>query len=184
MNQTCQQWIRFTLVLLLASGCGNLALAETETLQPISPTTAEPSSLAALHVGQHAFNAGNYKQAFVHWQTLATQGHTDAQVFLGLAYAKGWGVDRSPKLARLWYRKAAEQGNTSGQFLLGLELIDGQRTEHATGVMWLQRAAEQGDSSAQVFLDKARARGWFRDVAPAASDRDIATLALPGDNID
>jgi hypothetical protein len=189
VNHTDRQLIRFALITLIF-WCGNpaLVLAETQTSQQLSPppATIESSLSADLHIGQRAFNAGDYAQAFTLWQNLAAQGHANAQIFIGLAYANGWGVGKSPKLARLWYRKAAEQGNASGQFLLGLELIGGQRVERATGVAWLRRAAELGDSSAQHFLDKARTRGWFKDVAKEAptSHDHVATLALPSDDAD
>ena len=105
-----------------------------------------------LQDGQNAFNAGNYDLAFAHWQTLATQGHADAQVFVGLSYANGWGVDKSTKLASHWFKKAALSENASGQFLLGLYLITGKDADLPLGVMWLKRAAENGDESARRFM--------------------------------
>lgn len=117
-----------------------------------------------LQDGQNAFNAGNYDLAFAHWQTLATQGHADAQVFVGLSYANGWGVDKSTKLASHWFKKAALSENASGQFLLGLYLITGKDADLPLGVMWLKRAAENGDESARRFMKKAKKRGWFKDV--------------------
>lgn len=117
-----------------------------------------------LQDGQDAFNAGNYDLAFAHWQTLATQGHTDAQVFVGLSYANGWGVDKSTKLASHWYKKAALSENASAQFLLGLYLISGNDADLPRGVMWIRRAAKNGDESASRFMKKAKTRGWFKNV--------------------
>jgi TPR repeat protein len=129
---------------------------------------AEADPLAA---GQAAFNTGDYALAFAKWSELATTGHSDAQVFIGLSYANGWGVAKSPKLARLWYQKAAANGNPSGQFLLGLYYIGSEdMAETATGLMWLRRAAANGDVSAQRFLKKARARGWFKELTPPPLD--------------
>lgn len=113
---------------------------------------------------QAAFNEGNYGLAFTLWSTRATQGHSDAQVFVGLSYANGWGVDRSPKMASLWYKKAALNENPSAQFLLGLYLISEKEADLSTGVMWLHRAAENGDNSAKRFLKKAKAHHWFKNV--------------------
>lgn len=138
------------------------------------PTSANPSIAnqgstqqvvtPRLQDGQAAFNRGNYDLAFSLWQTRATQGHSDAQVFVGLSYANGWGVNKNNKLASHWYQKAASNNNASGQFLLGLALISGKDADVATGVMWLRRAAENGDASAQGFLKKAKRRGWFDKV--------------------
>ena len=135
-----------------------------------------------LEDGQAAFNRGNYELAFSLWQTLATQGHSDAQVFVGLSYANGWGVNKSLDLARHWYRKAALNENASGQFLLGLHYINinGKNGNLATGIMWLRKAADNGDLSAQRFLKKAQERGWFDNHPPVEnkSKPTVASLAL------
>jgi len=134
-----------------------------------------------LEDGQVAFNSGDYNLAFSLWQTLATQGHTDAQVFVGLSYANGWGVDKNPKLASHWYQKAANNNNASAQFLLGLYFVSGNEADLTTGVMWLNRAADNGDISAKRFLKKAKKRGWFDRVPSnkqAPNKRNVETVAL------
>lgn len=139
--------------------------AEDSTKVATSKEVAKNTYVApTLQDGQNAFNAGNYDLAFAQWQTLATQGHTEAQVFVGLSYANGWGVDKDPRLASVWYKKAALKENASGQFLLGLYLISGDDADLSKGVMWLRRAAENGDESARRFMKKARLRGWFKNV--------------------
>lgn len=130
------------------------------------PLLAGIGKSQGLENGQQAFNAGNHAHAFALWQTEATRGNPQAQVFVGLAYANGWGVDKSPELAGIWYRKAAINNNTSGQFLLGLYYIQQQGDKRADGLHWLQRAAQGGDAEAQAFLDKGHAKGWFRDIQP------------------
>jgi hypothetical protein len=129
---------------------------------------------------QAAFNTGNYDLAFSLWQTRATQGHSDAQVFVGLSYANGWGVDKSIKLASHWYQKAANGNNASGQFLFGLYLISGKDADLPKGVMWLRRAAENGDTSAQGFLKKAERRGWFDKVPEIKQEKgnEVETIAM------
>ena len=130
--------------------------------------------------GQTAFNSGNYDLAFSLWQTLATQGHSDAQVFVGLSYANGWGVDKNTKLASHWYQKAAKSDNASGQFLLGLYLIGGNEIDLPVGVMWLRLAAENGDTSAKRFLKKAKRRGWFDKVPKIKQEKstEVETVAM------
>ena len=119
--------------------------------------------------GQKAFNAGNYTRSFSLWSTLATQGHADAQVFVGLSYDNGWGTQKSARLARVWYQKAADNNNSSGQYLLGLHYIQGSSADRAKGLMWLKRAAENGDISAQEFLQKGQQRGWFKGITPTVA---------------
>jgi len=135
-------------------------------------STLWASDVDKLAEGQAAFNAGNYQLAFAKWSALATTGHSDAQVFIGLSYANGWGVEKNPKLASVWYQKAAKNENPSAQFLLGIYYVTGDdNQETATGLMWLRRAAANGDESAQRFLDKARARGWFKELEPAKKSK-------------
>lgn len=128
--------------------------------------------------GQAAFNAGNYQLSFAKWSELATTGHSDAQVFIGLSYANGWGVKKDTKLARVWYEKAAKNDNPSGQFLLGVYHISSDdKMEVATGLMWLRRAAANGDDSAKRFLDRARERGWFKDIVSIPEQKQPTTEA-------
>jgi len=132
-------------------------------------SNAAAEKLSTLADGQAAFNAGNYRLSFSLWSTLATQGNTEAQVFVGLSYDNGWGTQRSAQLARVWYQKAAKKENTSGQYLLGLHFIQGTHAERAKGLMWLQRAADNGDNAAQEFIKKGKKRGWFKNIKPAAT---------------
>ena len=159
----------------------------TETLATTIKDTAKVNKQQAsklitpeLQDGQAAFNTGNYDLAFSLWQTRATQGHSDAQVFVGLSYANGWGVDKNTKLAGHWYQKAAKNDNASGQFLLGIYLISGKDADLPTGVMWLRRAAENGDTSAKGFLKKAKRRGWFDKVPRIKKEnhRKVETVAM------
>jgi len=134
--------------------------------------------VASLEDGQVAFNAGDYTLAFSLWSTLATQGDTEAQVFVGLAYDNGWGTPRSAPLARVWYQKAARNDNSSAQYLLGLQFIQGTNAERAKGLMWLQRAADNGDRAAQQFIQKGKKRGWFKGI-PALEAVPAAAKPLP-----
>lgn len=132
----------------------------------ILPTLAAADALSELQAGQRAFNAGDLDRSFTLWSTLATLGHADAQVFVGLSYQNGWGTTRSAKLAEVWYRKAARNNNASGQYLLGLQYIQGSAVDRSKGLMWLQRAAANGDIAAQQFIKKGEKRGWFSRITP------------------
>jgi hypothetical protein len=186
----------FLAISILAVGLciSNMARAEdsltTTTLATTTIDTAKTDKQQAteklitpeLQDGQAAFNTGNYDLAFSLWQTRATQGHSDAQVFVGLSYANGWGVDKNTRLASHWYQKAAKNDNASGQFLLGITLISGKDADLSTGVMWLRRAAENGDTAAQGFLKKAERRGWFDKVPHIKKEnhRKVETVAMAG----
>ena len=159
---------------------GEVANTQNTPSKIIATNTSQELITPQLEDGQAAFNSGNYDLAFSLWQTRATQGHSDAQVFVGLSYANGWGVDKNTKLASHWYQKAASNDNASGQFLLGLYLVTGKDADLPTGVMWLRRAAKNGDTSAQGFLKKAKRRGWFDKVPQIREEKHkkLETIAM------
>ena len=61
-------------------------------------------------------------------RALANQGHTDAQVSLGVMYAYGQGVPEGEVEAVKWYRKAVDQGLASAQNKLGKMYDEGALT--------------------------------------------------------
>ena len=142
------------------------------------PVHAFSGELKGLEAGQKAFNAGNFALSFTLWNTLATQGHADAQVFVGLSYQNGWGTEKSTQLAEVWYQKAAIKNNAVGQYLLGLRYIQGSDTSRAKGLMWLRQAASNGDDSAKQFLKKGQERGWFTNIIPEDVPSNLAPATL------
>jgi TPR repeat protein len=62
-----------------------------------------------------AYKKGNYATALRVMRPLAEQGLAQAQLNLGLMYAKGQGVPQDYAAAVGWFRKAAEQGQSVRQ---------------------------------------------------------------------
>ncbi|MDC0588606.1 sel1 repeat family protein, partial [Porticoccaceae bacterium] len=60
-----------------------------------------------------------------------------------------------------WYRKAADQGDASAQFNLGIMYANGEGVPEndSEAVKWYRKAADQGDTSAQSNLGYMYARG-------------------------
>ena len=91
-----------------------------------------------------------------------------------------------------WYRKAAERGVASAQFLLGMSYADGKGVaeDDAEAVRWYRKAAEQGLAEAQFNLgtayasgegiaeDDARAVKWYRKAAEQGDAMAQHNLAL------
>jgi hypothetical protein len=111
----------------------------------------------------------NVKEAMVWFQKAAEQGDSESQYMLGQLYEDGGmgklvqdsgGVERLappegdnaiPKdysLALLWYRKAAEQGNTDAQSHLGRLYEDGTGVpqDYSEAYFWANLAAATGSS--------------------------------------
>ncbi len=97
----------------------------------------------------------SYKLAF-HWHRLAVmQGHVSAQVVLGMFYDRGAeGVEQDYAEAAKWFKRAAEQGDASGQYRFSRMLILGRgiKRNYKEGYKWCKLAAEQGVAFAQNFV--------------------------------
>ena len=63
----------------------------------------------------------------------------------------------------MWFQIAAEGGNPSAQFFVGLHYLSSDNPELVPiGINWLVTAARNGEVSARQFLLKAKRRQWFQ----------------------
>ena len=97
-----------------------------------------------------------YKLAFPGLATLAEQGDSDAQRYLGCCYEYGDGVTKDLAKAVEWYRKSAEQGNADAQCNLGYcyEKGRGVTKNIKTALQWYRKAAAQGNDRAKNNLKR------------------------------
>ena len=110
----------------------------------------------------------------------AQGGDASSQMLLAILYNDGLGdVAQDDVEAVKWYRKAAEQGNVSAQWMLGRMYAKGEGVveNDAEAVKWYRKAAEQGLEIAQFNLartydtgqgvaeDDAEAVKWYRKAA-------------------
>jgi TPR repeat protein len=150
-----------------------------------APVRADP-----LHDAQAAYDRGKYAVALDLWQPLGEQGNPDAQAGLGSLYLGGYGVARDEAAAMAWFRKAAEQGHTGGQF--SVASLYYARKEYGPAASWYRRAAEQGNALAQIRLARMYAEGpglarddvqafkWFAVAMMRGSDSYARTNATKG----
>jgi TPR repeat protein len=91
----------------------------------------------------------------------ANAGDAASQILVGDALADGGGQPRTPrqlaadyKQAADWYRKAAIQGNVTGELRLAALYRDGKGVarDAAEASNWYRKAADQGDAGAQGTL--------------------------------
>ena len=99
--------------------------------------------------------ASTTEQSFVESKKRADSGAADAQVNLGLMYAKGEGVPKDAAKAVEWYQKAAVQGDEAAQFSLGLSYLigDGVPEDSVLAYAWLNLSAAQGNENAKGVRD-------------------------------
>jgi TPR repeat protein len=109
-----------------------------------------------------AFDKNDFRTALRLALPLAQQGDAKAQALVGLINYRGSrDMPRDLNEAANWFRRAAEQGNASGQFYLGTMCYQGQGVpqDYAEAAKWYRLAAEQGDPEAQYSLGVMYARG-------------------------
>jgi len=81
---------------------------------------------------------------------MAKLGDAEAQYNVGICYGKGIGVDKNEQKAFDWYLKAAKQGNTRAQTILGAVHV--ATHDYSEAIKWFKKAANQGSVEAQEFL--------------------------------
>ncbi len=105
-----------------------------------------------------AYQRGDHAKALPGLTTAAEAGDPLAQLYLGLAYYNGHGVEENDLVAFTWFWRAAEQGDAEGQYQLaymytyGFGIPEGEPDPEGKAVEWFTRAAEQGHAEAQFNL--------------------------------
>lgn len=95
---------------------------------------------AGFEEGVAAYKRGDYAAALRELRPLAEQGLAQAQLYLGVMYAKGWGAPQDQAESVQWYSMAARQGVSEA-------------------LKWFRMAAGQGDAEAQLLLGIMYAEG-------------------------
>lgn len=129
-------------------------------------------------------------------KTAAEAGDAEAQVRLGRCYLRGESVEKNRDQAMIWFRKAVEQGNATGQYCLGWTIMyekkDGTVTikNDPEGFSLLKKAAEAGNLDAMdrmglVYtmgvpgkIDNDEALKWYLKAAEAG---DVSAMVHCGD---
>ena len=136
--------------------------------------------------GLAAYNRRDFDGALKLWQPLADAGDVEAQYYLGIMYALGYGVAQDAATAAKWYRKAADTGLPKAQFRLArlYDLGQGVDEDSAQAMGWYRKAADQGYARAQFSLgllyyrgqgvprDYVQAHKWYSLAAAGFAKRD------------
>lgn len=118
-------------------------------------------------------------------RTGAENGNVQDQSDLGFRYSNGEGVPKNVPEAVKWWRKAADQGDTDSQYMLGATYYDGDEgipKDYAEALKWNKKAAAQGESGSLAMLgdayfdgcgvpkDNVKAHAWY-NLALAAGNK-------------
>ena len=101
-----------------------------------------------------AYNNQDYQTAVRIWQSYAAKGDVEAQYFLGVAYHKGHGVNKSLTQTIAWFRKAAQGEHSTAMFNLGYAYWTGIGVRQNLGraVDWWKKSANKDEAAAQYSL--------------------------------
>jgi hypothetical protein len=129
------------------------------------------AAVAALGLAGHAFagpvedadaaiRRGDVKAADALLRPLAERGDVRAQSLLGAVLIAPGPTQDYPQAA-IWYRKAADHGDSAAQMMLGglYAMGQGVAADPAQAAVWFRKAADQGSPEAQTALAMQYAEG-------------------------
>ncbi len=138
--------------------CGAKQVAGPAEISIIGELLARAPILSVAH---EAFLAGSLGVAVAEYRSHAERGNRAAQNNLGVMYETGLGVAQDDFEAVKWYFKAADQGDATAQYNIGVLLVadylgatkcSGVRQQEASiqAYKWFTAASEQGYGDAVV----------------------------------
>ena len=110
-------------------------------------------------------------------------GLVPAQFSLGQLYETGVGVPQDLAQAQVWYRRAADRGNTYAMQNLGFLLAAGTdgRTDYPAAIPWFRQAADFGVRDSQYNLAVILAWGMGTPRNPVEAYKWFTLAAKSGD---
>lgn len=145
-----------SLTALLFMCCTGLALAEEN----------------AVIRAADAFASGDHDAALTVIEPAARAGDPVAQRILGTAYDTGSGKVTSPRLARDWFTRAADQNDAAAQLALAIMALEGRRgmpVDPQAALAWLEKAMGQGAPRAFLLRAQMMLDGVGGPANPAAA---------------
>ncbi len=128
----------------------SLNLAANNTQRSISLI----DQLGMYKLGLQAMEKQQYAQAFGYWEPLALDGHVDSQYQIARLYEFGEGVEKDFANALNWYQRAAQKGQGSAQYRIGLYHInESPNKNEALGLYWIQSAADNDSKEAAMYIN-------------------------------
>jgi TPR repeat protein len=173
---------RTSSILVFAFFVGPLFAQTTSGLSPVQLYEKGMNALTGSGVSRNDLNARDYIRRS------AELGFAPAQVALGYFYETGTILTREPQLGAEWYKKAAQQDDVLGEWLLGRAIFAGETSLRDLNEAsdWLKKAAAHNDPFGQYLLgmirlernDYGQAVEWFRKSAHQGLPQAQQQLAL------
>jgi hypothetical protein len=145
---------------------------------PAPPLPSPPKSSATPNCF-NAYSDKNWPAALLSCTREANAGNQQAQRNLGVIYEQGFGVNKDPAQAAIWFRRAAETGNRDAIFQLATMYEQGRGVpqDEKQALDWYRKAALLGDADSQVKIarayqdgkvvdkDEGEASAWYQRAA-------------------
>lgn len=165
-----------------------------------STTISRLSAAEALSAARELHRVGNYAAAVPRFRRAAEAGNSEAMGFLGMAFLRGQGTERTPELAAHWLALAADRRDARGMNAYGLAYEEGFGVgqSYRWARHWYEVAAtEKNDMEAMRNLARLHRQGlgtvrhdslalaWYLNAVGAGSVEamvDVGTMYAEGVN--
>lgn len=124
------------------------------------PGVISPKAPPGFAEGFAAAQRGDYLDALVYWQPLASAGYAPAQHNVALLYQRGLGVPAKPDIAVSWFSKAAQTGYVQSMNQLAAWFETGgysMMPDAQRALEWYRKSAATGDRWAKDQLNRLKA---------------------------
>jgi hypothetical protein len=124
-----------------------------------APGVISPKAPPGFAEGFAAAQRGDYLDALVFWQPLATLGYAPAQHNIALMYQRGLGVPAKADIAVNWFTKAAQSGYVQSMNQLAAWFETGgygMAPDKQRSLEWYKASAAKGDAWARDRLSSPR----------------------------
>lgn len=117
---------------------------------------ANGNAYGYFHLGRLARDRGDYAGAVKQWRKASEMGDTLSESFIGIAYLKGEGVERSEEEAFEIFRRTAAKGDPEGRYRLAICYRDGIGTGANIGeaIRILAELKDENDERAHMKFAK------------------------------
>jgi hypothetical protein len=95
-----------------------------------------------LEHGCYLYEEGKLEEAVLAFHRAAKLGNPEAQVNLGNLYDEGEGVERDPKRAAYWYKRAIKKGLPEAAYALAISYKQQGKLKWAS--FWFKQADDMG----------------------------------------
>ena len=128
--------------------------SDEERLARIVELQGQTKELQVLKQAWNSYKLGDYEAALSLWMPIAEAGNPSAQVFIGLMYNEGHGVDQDGSKTEKWYSLASEQGYVPAKWRLAMLYYHGSGVtqDYQKAADLYHSAAKQGDVYSQKAL--------------------------------